>query len=208
MSSMPSTLLKWLKWRHGAPTELSCFDRNFQLRCTSVVRNSKDFTGFPICQIAQEAKFVFPPSVISWDNSLGSTKFMDQCLCSRLPGKNQFSLLKSVPSSTTCLSSQDLSCLSKENKGCPSSWTWKQSTMLMHRSIHGKTPHTVHHFGPWLSNGLLFERNPRLLDAYDCLASADGRPDETIFGRKVQFAFRWPASPTKMGWEMTEILGG
>jgi len=39
----------------------------------------------------------------------------------------------------------DLSCLSKENKGCPS-----------------------------------------LLDAYDCLASADGRPDETIFGRKVK----------------------
>eukprot|EP00435_Cladocopium_sp_Y103_P000812 s3559_g1.t1 len=38
----------------------------------------------------------------------------------------------------------DLSCLSKDNKGCPS-----------------------------------------LLEAYDCLASADGRPDETIFGRKV-----------------------
>ena len=52
---------------------------------------------------------------------------------------------------------------------------------------------------------MLSERHPRLLDAYDCLASADGRTDETIFGRKVQ-AFWWPASPTKMCWEMTEHL--
>lgn len=54
--------------------------------------------------------------------------------------KKLIGLLKSLPSFTTRLSSQDLSCLSKENKGCPSSWTWKQSTMLMHRSIHSKTP--------------------------------------------------------------------
>ena len=46
--------------------------------------------------------------------------------------------------------------------------------------------------------GCCLNEIPRLLDAYDCLASADGRLDETIFGRKVQ-AFRWPASPTKNG---------
>lgn len=38
------------------------------VRCTSVARNSKDFSGFPIDQIAQEAKFVFPPSV--WHHSV------------------------------------------------------------------------------------------------------------------------------------------
>lgn len=52
--------------------KLSCFDRNFQLRCTSVVGNSKD-----ICQIAQEAKFVFPPSV--WHHSISRATSSQVC---------------------------------------------------------------------------------------------------------------------------------
>ena len=95
---------------------------------------------------------------------------------------------------------EDLSCLSKNNKGCPSFGP------EMDVETNGEVkPRRNPNCGGFISGfarqrpssvcwflGLLGRfaspprvSNPRLLDAYDCLASADGRPDETIFGRKV-----------------------